>query len=123
MRNTLAIMVTVMYAISMYLYTKYLGHIPIRYSKLWYNYTTMIALVFIFLDDYFGINHWIQKQVLIVLKTLLIVNFILIILEQHLIINDTQTDIRFYALNGSVLVVTVMILLSSLRHGYFKQTR
>lgn len=120
MRAAVCFIITIFYCLNINLYTWYLGTMPIRYSKLWYNYTTIFAILFLFIDLQLGISGWMHAQIQNVLKTTIIINFILIILEQHLILTDANTDLKFYIFDGVVFAVSTMILISGIIHGYFK---
>ena len=118
MRALICAFALTIYAISFNTYIFLFGAYPSRYMKLWYNYTTLFLILFIFIDLKIGIVSGLHKQFNDICQFTIMFNFILIILYHHSY-GDSGIS-KLIAFNGSIFVVTVMVLFSGLRHGYFK---
>lgn len=121
MRMLICIFVLVIYLASFntYIFCLDSGQFGIRFLKLWYNYTTFGLLAFAIIDEIIGCYGY-HKSLNRICKFSLLLNYILIILTHHDILLNPVTKFMLY--NGSVLVITLMILLSAAQHDYFKQT-
>lgn len=119
MRTAIAITCLIVYVLVFNYYIQTLGIIPIRFSKLVYNYTTCLMVVFLFLEESFGYVTYLHKQLNKVAKMSLIFNYVIIIFTHQLIISDPTNMLLIF--NGSIFVTSLMILISAWQHGYFKQ--
>lgn len=89
----------------------------IEHCKLLYNYITVTMLVFCLIDSRTGFESWWHKEFNLICYLAVIINFIIIILTHHQFVSD-----GFWILtisNGSIFVVSLMILMSATRHGEF----
>lgn len=95
-----------------------LTRIPYRNAVLFYNYLTLSTVVYFLLDWKSGfINKW-HEQLNLICILCVIVNYIIIILTHHVIL--TKPIPMFFAFNGGIFAVTILILINGVKHGYFK---
>lgn len=85
-------------------------------KRLFYNYLTMGMVGFTFADIKAGFVSYLHEQFNNICILSVVINFILIILTHHTILQNPIP--MFFAFNGSVFAVTVMIGFSIIRHGY-----
>jgi cytochrome c biogenesis factor len=116
LRLALTVIVVIIYVGLFNLYIYDLTKIDIRASKLFYNYLTLSALIFFLLDIKSGFVSFIHKQFNLILILCVIINYVIIILTHHTILQNPKP--MFWAFNGSVFAVTLIIGSSILRHGY-----
>lgn len=120
MKSVLFMLVMILYIILYggYLYTE----ITVPYSrtalKVW-NYSCIGGLTFSMLVLYLtGIETFIQQQLFIICFIILLVTFTIIILVNLLIVSNPYYILSIFY--GSNFVFTVMVLISGLKHGTFK---
>lgn len=85
--------------------------------KLFYNYLNIGMLLFYFFDLKTGFESEWHKEFNSICFWTLIMNYILIILNHHELITDPIT--KFWWFNGSVVVVSLMILINGKRLKMF----
>lgn len=117
-RIALTILALCLYVILFNVYIYDLTRIDIRSSKLFYNYLTLFMFIFIISDWKSGFVNDFHKQFNFICILSLIVNYIIIILTHHKIILSPLPE--FFAFNGGVLAVTLIIVERGVRHGIFK---
>lgn len=113
---TVSLWLTYLLLFNFYIYQLTHG-LSIRRSSLLYNYITLGSLIFCFIDRDFIVSGM-HRQFNTLYLLSLIANFILIILTHHVIL--TNPEEMFYTFNGLIFAVTTMIVISSYRHGHFK---
>jgi|GEM_PF-2977984 len=111
---TIGVLITYVALFNLYMYE--LDFIPIKNSKLFYNYITFGMLLFALLDLKCGFVSFMHKQFNLICFICLLINYVIIILTHHTILRDC--DPIFYSFNGAVMAVTIMIGSSIYRHGY-----
>lgn len=122
MRVLIALTALFIYGVSMNLYIFYIGMMPTRYSKLWYNYTTLFAILFIFIEQHFGVINFVHKQINLILKSAFVINILLFIAVNNLWINDESCTDKLLLFNGAIFATSLLIIISALRHGFFTQS-
>lgn len=100
------------------LYIYDLTRIDITSSKLFYNYLTAGMTLFYLTDWKVGFVNKYHEQINFICILCVLVNYILIILTHHTII--TRPIDMFFAFNGGVFVVTILIVINFIKHGYHK---
>lgn len=120
MRMLICILVLIIYSASFnsYIYCLNTGSFNIETMKLWYNYTTLSMVLFIFSDEFKTRLRGHHKSLNLVCKFSLLINYILIILTHHGILTNPSS--RFIIYNGSVLAITIMVFISATQYDYFK---
>jgi hypothetical protein len=91
--------------------------VPMKQLKLFYNYLNVGMLLFYFIDLKRGIESEWHQQFNDICFWVVIINYILIILNHHELLNDPIT--KFWCFNGSVIITSLMILISGGRHNEF----
>ena len=119
MRARVSVTITVLclYVLLFNIYIYELTQINIQASKLFYNYLTLFMFVFIIADIKSGFVSSIHKQLNNICILCLIINYILIILTHHTILQKPKEV--FFMFDGSVLAVTVLIFINLFKHDYF----
>lgn len=112
---TIGVIIIYVTLFNVYLYE--LTKMPIKFSKLFYNYLTLGMLVFAILDLKAGFVNFIHQQFNLICFMCLIINYIIIILTHHVILKNT--DPLFYAFNGGVFAVTIAVLINGIKHDIF----
>lgn len=101
-----------------YLYTEMTIPYPRTALKVW-NYSCIGSLTFAMIMLYLsGIDTFIQQQLFIICFIILLVTFTTIILVNLFIVSNPYYILSIFY--GSNFVFTVMVLISGLRHGIFK---
>lgn len=113
---TIGILIVYLVLFNYYIYELTLPDMPIECKKLFYNYITLGMVVFTFADIKAGFVSYLHEQFNNICILSVVINFILIILTHHTILQNPIP--MFFAFNGSVFAVTVMIGFSIIRHGY-----
>lgn len=101
-----------------YLYELFWGTWEIRYAKALYYGATALILIYTYVDELIGGRSDIHFQINLITKAAVIVNFILFFLIQFDLLREPI--IYLFTLNGSVFAISIMVLLSALKHGAFK---
>lgn len=117
-RTYITISAIIIYVLLFNLYLYELTKIPIKNSKLFYNYLTLGMLLFALLDLKAGFVGFMHTQLNLICFSCLIINYIIIILTHHVVLKNT--DPLFYVFNGSVFATTLMIGSSIYRHDYYE---
>lgn len=100
-----------------YLYELFYGSwLPVN-SKAFYYLITTVSLFWLILDEYMGYVSYINQKLNIIHKLCLLLNFAIITITLYGLLNTRQ---YFYLYNGSIFVLSLMILTSGGRHDYFK---
>jgi hypothetical protein len=113
--TTLALCLYV-FLFNIYIYD--LTRIDIKSSKLFYNYLTAGMTLFYLTDWKVGFVNKYHEQVNFICILCVLVNYVLIILTHHTVI--TSPISMFYAFNGGVFAVTVLIVINFIKHGYYR---
>lgn len=102
-----------------YLYELFLGSWDKLDTKIFYYGITIVFLTWLTVDDYFGYLTYLQKTTNLIGKISILINFLIIIFTLN---NKLNNPIAYFVvLNCSNLLLTVSILISGCRHGYFKK--
>lgn len=118
MRIYITVIMLCLYVGLFNLYIYDLTRINIQTSKLFYNYLTLGMVVFIVADWKAGfVSRW-HEQLNFICILCLMVNYVLIILTHHTVLKKPIP--MFITFNGTVLAVTILILINCIKHGYFK---
>lgn len=114
---TLALIVYLI-AYNVYVYLMYTEPIKLSTGKLMNYYPILFLSSVVF---YVKTNkyEYYTKNVLSICKFVLISTFAIIILTNHLLIKNPYTQLHL--LDGSTFLFTLFVLISGLRHGYFKK--
>jgi hypothetical protein len=117
MRTLLCLIIIILYVGLFNLYIYELTHpfISLQAKKLFYNYLTLGMIIFYVVDSKLGFDNWLHKQLNHISILSVIINFLLIILNWHLLLNDAV--MMFWIFNSAVFLTTSMILISSIRHN------
>lgn len=117
-RTYITFAVLCLYVIVFNLYIYELTRIDVRTSKLLYNYLTAGTLLFVLADWKSGfVSRW-HEQINFICILCIIVNYIVILFTHHTFLLNPIP--MFYAFNGGVLAVTVLVIISSIKYGTFK---
>lgn len=92
-----------------------------RKCVLFYSYLTGGMTAICFFDRVHITRLTVHRQFNILSILSVLANFILIILTQHTVISNTRDTAMFYTFNGLIVVVTIMIFISGIKHGIFKE--
>ena len=118
LRVYITVIVLAIYVGLFNLYIYDLTRLDIKSSKLFYNYLTLGMVMFFIADWKSGFVNYIHEQFNLLCILCVIVNYILIILTHHIIL--TSPIPMFFAFNGGVCLVTMMIFISGIRHKTFE---
>lgn len=119
MRSIGCILVLIAYcfAFSIYIYELPRHNWAPENVKIFYSATTVIMVLFCMIDARMGFESWWHRQFNLICNLALVFNFIFIILTHMQILSDPE--LTFFIFNGSVIAVSLMILISAKRHGEF----
>lgn len=116
-RVYLSVAILAMYVLSFnYYILKMTSGIPEHTYKLMYNYITFSAIILYVSDNKLGIVNFIHEQFNFLLILCVIINYVLIILTHHCLIDGNWKQM-FWSFNGAIFVVTMLILYSIKRHN------
>jgi len=102
-----------------YLYELFYGTWNIVSTKNFYYLSTVIALIWLDIDRATGLRTFLNEQTNFICSRTIILNFIIIILSLNNIVG-AMPWLYFEIINGSIFMLTIMILTSGGRHEYFK---
>lgn len=85
-----------------------------HYYRLLYYYITAVFTSIYLLDRKMGIVSFIHEQFNFLLILCVLINYVLIILTRHCII-DTNWKPMFWSFNGGVLFVTISVLINGIK--------
>jgi hypothetical protein len=120
MRAVICAIALILFCASMNTYIYRIDHncLPIKEMRLWYNYTLGGFILFYIIDELFGYKNYIHENLNLICKFTSVINIILVIINhQDIMTNPLE---KFLLFNGAILAVTIMILISGGRHGYFQ---
>lgn len=103
-----------------YIYALTDGNYTIRCAKLIYSCSTLFIALFYKINQMIKGMSQINEQLNEVCFWALICNFIFILLTHACILTKEEPQKMFYAFNGSVFALTIIILISMRRHGFLK---
>ena len=88
-------------------------------KKLWYCYTTGLILTFYTIDSWNGYDTFMHEQIGKLIMITVIINFVLIALTHHGIVNEPTLLIITY--NAIWLTIAAMVFISSWKNGLFNK--
>jgi hypothetical protein len=115
---TVAALITYLVLFNLYIFN--LTRTDITTSKLFYNYLTAGMTVFYVADWKCGFVNKYHEHFNFICILCVIVNYIIIILTHHTVIHNDKPQQLFWAFNGGVFAVTVLIVINFLKHGYHR---
>jgi len=120
-RLAICVIVWISYLVSFNLYVYHLTDPSIlpEVKKLWYCYTTGLTLAFYTADSWNGYHTFMHEMMGKMIMITVIVNFLLIALTHHGILNDPIVMIMVY--NSIWLTIAVMIFVSLRKNGLLKK--
>jgi len=119
LRIYITVIAIVLYALLFNFYIYELTRVQYRTAVLIYNYLTLSAVVFFLLDWKSGfVSKW-HEQLNLICILCIIVNYLIIILTHHVILEKPIQ--MFYAFNGGIFAVSILILINGIKHGYFRE--
>lgn len=121
-RTIISIVALILYvgAINYYIAVFGTGQYPHHFVKNLFAYPNFLISFFLAADIWYECNEGWHKQIMVITILCVAVNFFLCTLVNHDII-ATDFKPRFFIFNGGVLLVTLCILVSGLKHGLFKK--
>jgi len=102
------------------LYIFEIKRLDIQSYKLFYNYLTAGMTVFYVADWKAGFVNRYHEHINFICILCVLVNYLIIILTHHTVLHQNKPIELFYAFNGSVFAVTVLIVINFIKHGYYK---
>jgi len=93
---------------------------PLEIYKLrtWLNFNAGVIILFTLIDEIFGYVNYIHKQFNWLCRIAFIINIFIAILTYQSVIYDPLYFLKI--LNGSIFVITIIIVTSGINHGIFK---
>lgn len=104
---------------NLYLYELFYGSWEYRLTKGFFYLYTSVFLTYLVVAEILGYTTNREFQTNIICKLTLLIAFIIFALTQ-LDILMPRPRMYFCLLNGSIFALSIIILISGLRHGYFK---
>jgi hypothetical protein len=114
----LAVLIANMGAYNFYFYELFYGSWDKIQAKALYYITTSCVLLYLVIDEMVGYSSDTHKQISLICKLSLWANFLLFAL---ILYNVLSNPINYlYILNGSIFVLSCIILFASLKHDFYK---
>lgn len=102
-----------------YLYQLFYGSWETIQTKSFYYSFTILLFLWLIIDEMKGYTSYFNQAFNFACKFCIVINFIIITLTLN---NKLSTPIAYFKIfDCSILVLTLMILISGCRHGYFKK--
>lgn len=119
MRSIVCIIAIMLYSVffSLYIFQWTNPDVPMKQLKLWYNYINVGMLIFYWIDLKTGFESEWHKEFNAICFFAVILNYILVILNHHELLNDPVS--KFWCYNGSLFVTSLFVLISGGRHNAF----
>lgn len=121
MRSIGCILVILIYisCFNLYLYELPRHNWAIEHCKIFYNAITVVMITFCLVDSRIGFESQWHSEFNLICSIVVIINFIIIILTHLTLISDPI--LYCWIFNGSVFVVSLMVLISGGRHHEFNE--
>lgn len=104
---------------NLYFYELFWGSWNEIHTRAFYYGVTSVMMIYLFIDDFIGYSSITHRQLNLIAKAAITVNFILFtLILKNLLPNPIM---YLFLLNGSIFVISCIILFSGLSHGYFKK--
>jgi hypothetical protein len=117
----LVVLIFYMGCYNFYFYELLYGKWNLALAKGFYYFVTAAMLLYLFVGDVTGKRRDMHRQLSYISKLLVIVNFILFGLIYFAVIQNTKYQIIYiFLLNGSIFVLSIMVLFTGLKHEVFK---
>lgn len=119
-RIALTVIMILLYVGLFNVYIFNLTRINITTSKLFYNYLTAGAFIFLFLDVKAGLVNSYHRQFNWLLFLSILINYIIIILIHSHVLQPIHPKAIFYSFNLPVFIITLTIFVCEIRYKTFR---
>lgn len=106
-------------AYNFYFYELFYGSWDKTQAKALYYLTTFLVLLYLIIDEIVDYSSDTHKQISLICKLSVCANFLLFALILYNVLS--MPILYLFLLNGSIFVLSVIILTSGIRHEYFKE--